>query len=136
VVCAFDIETTKLPLQFPNAEYDQVFMISYMVDKQGFLIVNREVVGGDIEDFEFSPKPEFEGPFKVINVADEAALLREWFDHMRRVGRGRRFVAGGELGCVLGVGRGAVRGGGSSKPQRAQPSVYQPLSRSRQRQRH
>ena len=24
VVCAFDIETTKLPLQFPNAEYDQV----------------------------------------------------------------------------------------------------------------
>ena len=24
MVCAFDIETTKLPLQFPNAEYDQV----------------------------------------------------------------------------------------------------------------
>ncbi len=23
-ICAFDIETTKLPLQFPNAEYDQV----------------------------------------------------------------------------------------------------------------
>ena len=23
-VCAFDIETTKLPLQFPNAEHDQV----------------------------------------------------------------------------------------------------------------
>ena len=22
-ICAFDIETTKLPLQFPNAEYDQ-----------------------------------------------------------------------------------------------------------------
>ena len=46
VVCAFDIETTKLPLQFPNAEYDQVFMISYMVDKQGFLIVNRRGGGG------------------------------------------------------------------------------------------
>ena len=23
-ICAFDIETTKLPLQFPNAEFDQV----------------------------------------------------------------------------------------------------------------
>jgi len=33
-ICAWDIETTKLPLQFPNAEYDQVFMISYMIDKQ------------------------------------------------------------------------------------------------------
>lgn len=24
-ICAFDIETTKLPLQFPNSEYDQVY---------------------------------------------------------------------------------------------------------------
>lgn len=42
-VCAFDIETTKLPLKFPDAEYDQIMMISYMVDGQGFLIINREV---------------------------------------------------------------------------------------------
>jgi hypothetical protein len=35
-----------------------------MIDKQGYLIINREVVGGDIEDFEYTPKPEFEGkPF-------------------------------------------------------------------------
>lgn len=60
-ICAFDIETTKLPLQFPNAEYDQVFMISYMVDRQGYLVINREVVGEDIKDFEYTPKPEFEG---------------------------------------------------------------------------
>ena len=26
-ICAFDIETTKLPLQFPNAEYDQVSLL-------------------------------------------------------------------------------------------------------------
>lgn len=51
-------------------------------------------MGGDIEDFEFTPKPEFEGPFRVINVADEASLLREWFDHMRRV-RTRGGVGGG-----------------------------------------
>ncbi len=39
----------------------QVFMISYMLDKQGYLIVNREVVGADIGPFEYTPKPEFEG---------------------------------------------------------------------------
>ncbi|CAL8464190.1 g3725 [Coccomyxa elongata] len=84
-ICAFDIETTKLPLQFPNAEYDQVFMISYMIDKQGYLIINREVVGGDIESFEYTPKPEFVGPFEVWNEANEEAMLRRWFDHMRQV---------------------------------------------------
>lgn len=42
-VCAFDIETTKLPLKFPDAEYDSIMMISYMLDGQGYLIINREV---------------------------------------------------------------------------------------------
>lgn len=42
-ICAFDIETTKLPLKFPDASYDMVMMISYMIDGDGFLIVNREV---------------------------------------------------------------------------------------------
>lgn len=84
-ICAFDIETTKLPLQFPNSEYDQVFMISYMLDRQGYLIINREVVSEDIDDFEYTPKPEYEGPFKVFNCANEEATLRCWFDHMRSV---------------------------------------------------
>jgi DNA polymerase elongation subunit (family B) len=43
-VCAFDIETTKLPLKFPDAEYDTIMMISYMIDGQGYLIINREVL--------------------------------------------------------------------------------------------
>lgn len=43
-ICAFDIETTKLPLKFPDAEYDMIMMISYMVDGQGYLIINREVL--------------------------------------------------------------------------------------------
>lgn len=60
-------------------------MISYMIDKKGFLIVNREVVGRDIESFEYTPKPEFDGPFEVINAANEQELLRVWFDHMRLV---------------------------------------------------
>lgn len=31
---AFDIETTKLPLKFPDAQTDQIMMISYMIDGQ------------------------------------------------------------------------------------------------------
>ncbi|XP_058761674.1 DNA polymerase epsilon catalytic subunit A-like isoform X2 [Vicia villosa] len=84
-VCAFDIETTKLPLKFPDADYDSVMMISYMVDRQGYLIINRECVGDDIEDLEFTPKPEFEGCFKVTNVQNEIELLRTWFSHMQEV---------------------------------------------------
>ncbi len=60
-------------------------MISYMIDRKGYLIVNREVVGADISNFEYTPKPEFDGPFTVINSPDERTLLKNWFDHMRLV---------------------------------------------------
>jgi DNA polymerase epsilon subunit 1 len=32
VVLAFDIETSKLPLKFPEAQNDPIMMISYMID--------------------------------------------------------------------------------------------------------
>ncbi|KAI4373579.1 hypothetical protein MLD38_011693 [Melastoma candidum] len=84
-VCAFDIETTKLPLKFPDAEYDFIMMISYMVDGKGFLIINRECVGEDIENLEYTPKPEFEGAFEVMNVTNELELLSRWFTHMQEL---------------------------------------------------
>lgn len=34
VVLAYDIETTKSPLKFPDATIDQIMMISYMIDGQ------------------------------------------------------------------------------------------------------
>ena len=34
IVFAYDIETTKLPLKFPDSNTDQIMMISYMVDGQ------------------------------------------------------------------------------------------------------
>ncbi|XP_015766425.1 PREDICTED: DNA polymerase epsilon catalytic subunit A-like, partial [Acropora digitifera] len=34
VVLAFDIETTKLPLKFPDSSTDSIMMISYMIDAQ------------------------------------------------------------------------------------------------------
>ncbi|XP_037367272.1 DNA polymerase epsilon catalytic subunit A [Talpa occidentalis] len=83
VVLAFDIETTKLPLKFPDPETDQIMMISYMIDGQGYLITNREIVSEDIEDFEFTPKPEYEGPFCVFNEPDEVRLLQRWFEHVQ-----------------------------------------------------
>lgn len=85
IVFAFDIETTKLPLKFPDANTDQIMMISYMIDGQGYLITNREIVSSDIEDFEFTPKPEFEGMFTIFNEENELKLLQKFFDHIMDV---------------------------------------------------
>ncbi|KAL6048727.1 DNA polymerase epsilon catalytic subunit [Balamuthia mandrillaris] len=82
-ICAFDIETTKLPLKFPDPSIDRVMMISYMLDTQGYLIVNREIVTKDIDDFECTPKKEYPGPFIVFNEPDELSVLRKWMDHMK-----------------------------------------------------
>eukprot|EP01117_Protostelium_nocturnum_P018117 TRINITY_DN7510_c0_g1_i3.p1 TRINITY_DN7510_c0_g1~~TRINITY_DN7510_c0_g1_i3.p1 ORF type:complete len:2083 (+),score=451.15 TRINITY_DN7510_c0_g1_i3:185-6433(+) len=82
-IFAFDIETTKMPLKFPDATIDRIMMISYMLDGHGFLIINREIVSEDIEDFEYTPRPEFEGRFTVTNVDNEYNLLRSFFDHIQ-----------------------------------------------------
>ena len=42
-------------------------MISYMIDGQGYLITNREIIASDVDDFEYTPKPEFEGQFIIFN---------------------------------------------------------------------
>lgn len=83
IVLAFDIETTKLPLKFPDASFDSIMMISYMIDGQGYLITNREIVSADIDDFEYTPKPEYEGVFTVFNESNEEALLKRFFTHIR-----------------------------------------------------
>ncbi|OJJ51408.1 hypothetical protein ASPZODRAFT_57001 [Penicilliopsis zonata CBS 506.65] len=83
VVLAFDIETTKLPLKFPDSVIDQIMMISYMIDGQGFLITNREIVSEDINDFEYTPKPEYSGPFIIFNEPNEKAVLERFFGHIK-----------------------------------------------------
>jgi len=67
-VCAHErtahstLAPTQAPLKFPVAEKgDQVMMISYMINGQGFLIVNREIVSRDIDDFEYTPNPDYPG---------------------------------------------------------------------------
>lgn len=85
VVLAFDIETTKAPLKFPDSKVDQVMMISYMIDGDGYLITNREIISEDIEDFEYTPKPEYPGHFVIFNEPDEKHVLLRFFEHIRDV---------------------------------------------------
>ena len=86
---AFDIECTKQPLKFPTAEMDEIFMISYMVSTpsgtpQGYLIVSRSVVSSDVQDFEYTPKPNLPGSFHIFNEANEVDLLKRFFTEFRR----------------------------------------------------
>lgn len=83
VVMAFDIETTKAPLKFPDSKVDQIMMISYMIDGEGFLITNREIISQNIEDFEYTPKPEYPGEFTIFNEPDEKHVLLRFYEHIR-----------------------------------------------------
>ena len=82
IVLAFDIECTKMPLKFPTAVSDQIMMISYMIDTQGYLIINREIISQDIDDFEYTPKKEYPGHFHVFNESNEFELLKRFFNHI------------------------------------------------------
>jgi DNA polymerase epsilon subunit 1 len=75
-ILAFDIECEKAPLKFPQADKDKIYMISYMVAGEGYLIINREIVTKDIEDFEYTPKAQYPGPFHVFNEKNEEDSLQ------------------------------------------------------------
>jgi hypothetical protein len=46
-------ECCKQPLKFPDAAHDPIMMISAMADRDGILIVNRDVVSEDIHAVEY-----------------------------------------------------------------------------------
>ena len=81
IVLAFDIEITKLPLKFPDAQIDQIMIISYMIDGQGYLIRNWEIISADVEEFQYSPKPELKGQFIEFNEPKEMGTIQRFFDH-------------------------------------------------------
>ncbi|VIO96069.1 DNA polymerase family B, exonuclease domain containing protein [Brugia malayi] len=85
VVLAYDIEVTKLPLKFPDSSFDEIMMISYMVNGNGFLIINRQIISSDVDDFEYTPRPEYKGIFRVINLPDEKTVIKYFFDHIIRL---------------------------------------------------
>lgn len=84
-VLAFDIETTKLPLKFPDAAIDQIMMISYMVDGTGYLITNREIVSEDIHDFDYTAKVEYPGSFTIFNEPNERGVIERFFNHVKEI---------------------------------------------------
>ncbi|KAK0725137.1 DNA polymerase epsilon [Lasiosphaeris hirsuta] len=57
------------PLKFPDAA--------------GFLITNREVISEDIADFDYTPRPEYPGPFMIFNEPDEKTLIERFFLHIK-----------------------------------------------------
>lgn len=73
---------------------------------QGYLITNREIVSEDIEDFEFTPKPEYEGPFCVFNEPDEVSQFCP-ADFLPAGGprwpKGSKSLVGALLGKVVGL---------------------------------
>ena len=82
---AFDIECTKAPLKFPDANFDSIYMISYMVNGQGYLILSTHVVSEDVADFEYTPKPGYPGPFHIFNERTEEDLIRRFLAEWQRI---------------------------------------------------
>ncbi|PWA86582.1 DNA polymerase epsilon catalytic subunit A [Artemisia annua] len=93
-------ETTKLPLKFPDAEYDSVMMIWCMVDGQGYLIISREQYteeiasdsyGGQLDSPASQDPPvvvtpvtsvvKDEGGFTEFDQADRHASSKENWTH-------------------------------------------------------
>jgi DNA polymerase epsilon subunit 1 len=69
---------------FPDSKIDQILMISYMINEQGYLITNREHISEDIEDFTYKPKEEFNiNEFIVFNEKNEKKLLEKFFSHLK-----------------------------------------------------
>ncbi|CAF1581188.1 unnamed protein product, partial [Didymodactylos carnosus] len=53
-----------------------------MIDQQGYLIINRDIISQDISDFEYTPKKEYPGHFHVYNELNELDLLKRFFQHI------------------------------------------------------
>lgn len=83
-ILAFDIETSKKPLKFPNPENDEIMMISIKTESGGELIVNRKLVSRDIEEFEYSPRCDMQCFFKISNEDDEEALLIRFIEIVQK----------------------------------------------------
>ena len=81
-IMAYDIETTKLPLKFPDKTQDQIMLISYLINGDGFLITNREIISEDIQDFEYNENEELATNITVYNEANERGMLLKFIQHI------------------------------------------------------
>ncbi|CAD8196556.1 unnamed protein product [Paramecium octaurelia] len=76
---AFDIETYKQPLKFPDAKNDQIMMISITHSQNSILITNMQTLGQEVQNFDYAPKPEFATQAIIYNQPNEKSLLLKFF---------------------------------------------------------
>ena len=76
---SFDIETSKLPLKFPDAKSDKIIMISLTHSEKSILITNKEFMPEEVKSFHYEPKPEFATDVDVYNEVDEKSLLMRFY---------------------------------------------------------
>ena len=57
-------------------------MNSYMIDIKDYLIIiiNREIISQDIDDFEYISKKEYSGYFHVLNEPNRFELIKCFFN--------------------------------------------------------
>ena len=55
-----------------------------MIDNDGYLITNLSIISEEIEDFQYSPKPEFECNFHIFNEKDKESLLKCFVIHCKK----------------------------------------------------
>ena len=53
-------------------------LISYIIDGDGYLITIRSIIPEDIEDFQYTPKPEFDVHIQIFNEKEEGGLLKRF----------------------------------------------------------
>ncbi|VWU50294.1 DNA polymerase epsilon catalytic subunit A, putative, partial [Hepatocystis sp. ex Piliocolobus tephrosceles] len=84
-VLAWDIECYKDELKFPDKKKDEIILISYMYNAQGYLIVNRNIISKNIREFLYKPNDEYSGAgsFKIFNEKNEYGLLKRFIEHIK-----------------------------------------------------
>lgn len=79
-IVAWDIETYKQPLKFPNADNDPIIMISMMIDDgDGIQLCNRKIISQDIDNFVYKPTDKYVGEFIIENCIDEKTMLERFY---------------------------------------------------------
>jgi DNA polymerase epsilon subunit 1 len=58
-------------------------LISYVINEDTFLIVNREICSKDVTSFDFKPTEGIETTVTIFNEKNEESSLRKFFNHIR-----------------------------------------------------
>ena len=74
-VSSWSVSTNCLPCHSEAKHKGSVVLDNYPAVFKNREKARQEIVGKDIEDFEYTPKPEYEGFFRVVNVENEVKFI-------------------------------------------------------------